>query len=204
MQATNVWAVSIYRYHFAVLKWTRRELVNLDRATRAVLRASGSHQYGASLERLYHPRPDGGRGLSGLLEVREREVVSAATYLCGMNDPQLQGIVTYHTSGGRGEWSILKEANSVLLRRGLEFVIDERGVTDKNGDSDKSGRITRDLKIAQFDELLRVLQGKVIHGVFYTQCEDEVWDRSGSHAWLQDGRLRSQTEGLIVAMQDAV
>ena len=73
VNATNVWAVSVFRYFF-FLKWTMCELEALDRKTRAVLRQSRSHQYGAAVQRLYLPRYMGGRGLTqNLRQVRERE-----------------------------------------------------------------------------------------------------------------------------------
>ena len=38
VHATNIWAVSLFRYYFSTLKWNRTQLVKLDRLTRATLR----------------------------------------------------------------------------------------------------------------------------------------------------------------------
>ena len=46
------------------------------------------------------------------------------------------------------------------------------------------------------------LCGKVIHGVFYSQCREDEWDTDACNSWLVDRRLRSETEGLLVAAQD--
>ena len=72
-QATNVWAVSIFRYYFGVLKWTKTDLTLLDRTTRRVMRKHKCHQYSAAPERMYLPRSRRGRGLHSLLHLRERE-----------------------------------------------------------------------------------------------------------------------------------
>ena len=42
-QATNVWAVSIFRYFFGILKWTKADLTGLDRVTRCVMRKNKCH-----------------------------------------------------------------------------------------------------------------------------------------------------------------
>lgn len=205
VRATNAWAVSIFRYYFGVLIWRRHELMELDRATRAVLRASKSHQSGSSVNRLYLPRSDGGRGLLRLELVWEGEVVSTAAYLCASEDPQLQSVIRHMATHWlyRG-WTVLKEANTILREYDVQYVLDEEGITNQWGDRDVPSRVTADLQRAQKEALQRILSSKVIHGVFYQQCREEAWDRRGSHAWLKDGRLRSQTEGLIVAMQDGV
>ena len=58
------------------------------------------------------------------------------------------------------------------------------------------------LKEAQYSELTASLENKIIHGVFYKQCQEERWDTSGSHAWLLDRRVQAQTVALIMAAQD--
>ena len=49
-QATNVWAVSIFRYFFGILKWTKADLIGLDRTTRCIMRKNKCHQYSAASE----------------------------------------------------------------------------------------------------------------------------------------------------------
>ena len=50
VQATNVWAVSIFRYFFGILKWTKADLIGLDRTTRRIMRKNKCHQYSAAPE----------------------------------------------------------------------------------------------------------------------------------------------------------
>ena len=202
VQATNIWAVSVLRY-FSHLKWTRTELGSLDRKTRAVLRQCGCHQYGASVERLYLPRGTGGRGIHSLLSVRERELVSMATYLTGSDDPLLQAVVKHQLFlTSRGKYSVLEEARQILEQLpGLEMT--STGVRH-DGEPIRPRKAAAMLKAAQYDALQEKLERKTIHGVFYKQCQKEGWDTPGSHLWLRSGKIQGKTEGLIIAAQDGV
>ena len=46
------------------------------------------------------------------------------------------------------------------------------------------------------------LERKVIHGVFYKEMTKDDCDRKPTHTWLQEGRLQSETESLIMVAQD--
>jgi hypothetical protein len=61
VRASNTWAAAVaavLRYFFGIMRWTRGELLQLDRKTRRILRLNQSHHANASLERLYLPRTD--------------------------------------------------------------------------------------------------------------------------------------------------
>ena len=75
---------------------------------------------------------------------------------------------------------------------------------DPSGGRLASKRVLRNLKLAQFKGLEDTLCSKVIHGVFYSQCREDEWDTDACNSWLVDGRLRSETEGLLVAAQDGM
>ena len=83
-------------------------------------------------------------------------------------------------------------------------VIGEGGVCGQNGERVTPKHLTRLLAEAQTAALDDTLCGKTINGVFFKQVKQEGWDTSASHAWFLDGRLRGETEGLIVAAQDGV
>ena len=55
------------------------------------------------------------------------------------------------------------------------------------------------LKAAQVVKLVQTLTMKPIHKVYYQQASfaDGV-DTEGTFAWLSDGRLRAETEGLVI------
>lgn len=89
--AHNVWCMGVLRYFLPLVDWKSSEIRNLDRSTRAILRASKAHKREAAVERLYLPRNEGGRGLQNVRHVWEREVVAGALYLRGSQDRQVQG-----------------------------------------------------------------------------------------------------------------
>ena len=112
VQATNVWAVSIFMYFYSHLKWSQRDLELLDRKTRAVMRQYKSHHYGASVERVYLPRRWGGWGLQSLIHSWEREIISTAVYLVTSSDPHL--VKHQLWLFGRNRYSNLQEAQRMI------------------------------------------------------------------------------------------
>ena len=188
-----------------MLKWSRRDLLWLNRKTRAVLRGLKCHHYNASLERLYLPRSEGGRGLKDLAELWEGEVVAKAVYLVNSSDDQLKGVVRHQLErAGRGCSSLISTANSILNRYELQVEIGQAGVLTGAGDRVAPKLLANRLKVAQRDVFVSRLEAKTIHSVFFKQCQEEGWDTSLSHQWLKDGRLQARTESLIVAAQDGV
>ncbi len=204
VKATNSWAVSIFRYFFACLKWTHRELIKLDRDTRRFMRKHRCHQYGASVQRVHLPRSEGGRGVSSLYHVYEREVLSTACYICGSNDPQLRAVFNHWLfMVRRSRSNILSSANNIIRDYQLDISITGGGVRNIRGLL--SPRMaSKLLQAAQIERLKQDLREKPVHGVFFVQCEQQEWDFASSHRWLSDGRLQGRTEGLIVAAQDGV
>ena len=133
-------------------------------------------------------------------------LVSTAAYLCLNNDPQLQAVLQHQLtlSGcGKGK-SVLRTANEVMTSLKLDIVISEAGVERQTGEHVLPKYLTRLLAEAQVAVLDNTLCGKTIQGIFFKQTKQEGWDTSGSHAWFLDGRLRGETEGLIVTAQDGV
>ena len=204
-RATNTWAVALFRYFFASLKWTQNELVQLDRTTRRIMRSCKCHQYGASVERVHLPREKGGRGVPSLSLVYQREVLSMAAYMCGSSDSHLRDVVKHQLyMAGRGRHSVLGAAKAIVEKHQLGIVLEEGGVYDQSGGTLTPKRATQHLRQAQEEGLIESLEGKLIHGVFYKQCHADGWDQKASHGWLLDGRVQGRTEGLIVAAQDGV
>ena len=202
VNATNVWAVSVFRYFF-FLKWSRRDLDALDRKTRAILRQNKSHQYGAAVERLYLPRHMGGRGLQSLRQVWEREMISLVAYLTASDDPLLQAVVIHQQYLlRRGKYSILREARQVAEQL-TGVALTDRGLWHDDAVL-RPSRAVGMLKKAQYNTLRERLGRKTIHGKFFLQCQTDGWDEQGSHLWLQKGKLTSVSEGLILAAQDGV
>ena len=117
--ATVGWAVSMFRYFFNHVLWTKGDLVALDRKTRSVIRQYKGHHLLAALERLYLPRRQGGKGLVSLQWSWEREVVSTMMYF--YRAEHLQEVVEQQQwlVGNNNRNCLLKCAKSVLNKYDL-------------------------------------------------------------------------------------
>ena len=84
----------------------------------------------------------------------------------------------------RGAYCVLKVANGILAQYQLGMKYTEEGVFDLDGKVVFLRLLLHLLKEAQYSELTASLESKIIHGVFYKQCQEEGWDTSGSHACM--------------------
>ena len=192
VKATNSWAIPVLRYFFNHVKWGHRDLLSLDRKTRAVIKRCRGHYGGASLERLYLPRHSGGRGLASLQHVWEQEAVSTGVYIAKSREDQIKEVYQHQLKlVARHKGSILKDVWWIQEKYDLPGLLEmDRGAKSL-------------VKDAQLEALKCDLMKKKIHGVFFEQCEKSD-DTNGCHLWLRDGRFRAETERLVVAAQDGV
>ena len=89
MGCTNIWG-------WRSVKWSRRELQEMD------LRSLKEQHMNA---RMYLLTSEGGRGLLGLEQVWEREIVSVAAYLLQNEDTQVQGAGTIQQTASNAHCS---------------------------------------------------------------------------------------------------
>ena len=170
------------------------------------MRQYKSHHYGASVERVYLPRHRGGRGLQSLVHSWEREIISTAVYLVTSSDPHLRVVVKHQLwLSGRNRYSNLQEAQRTLERLQVPLSLSKSRV-HMDQEPVPPRQVSKMLKTAQMGALQETLCQKKIHRVFFKQCLEpdrdtsgcHIW-LSGCHIWLSDGRLRADTEALIVA-----
>jgi hypothetical protein len=201
VKANNSWAAAVLRYFFGVMKWNKRELVEMDRKARKILRLNGAHHHNASLERLYLPRDEGGRGLQSIEGIWEREAVGVARYLLGSEDEQVQGAMALQQKlRHMGLRSYLEEAEAVLAK----YDIDVQLYHPLLQETETAKALVARVKAAQVDVLHARLGSKVIHGVYARETLQQGCDLKATFAWLKSGNLRATTESLIVAAQDGV
>ena len=81
INANNTWAAAVLRYFFAIIGWSKSDMRKLDRQTRNIMRKNQSHHTNSTINRLYLPRVEGGRGLTNVEQAWEREAISAIIYL---------------------------------------------------------------------------------------------------------------------------
>ena len=91
----------------------------------------------------------------------------------------------------------------IFARYKLPIVIGREGMLLDNRPV-PSRRVSRCVQNAQMAASAARLAGKIIHGEYYKQWQQEGASAEATHSWLADGRFRSETEALIVAIQDGV
>ena len=60
----NTWAVSLMRYGAGIMKWTKRELDEINRKTRKVMAMTQELHFRSDLDKLSVSRMEGGKGLT--------------------------------------------------------------------------------------------------------------------------------------------
>jgi hypothetical protein len=90
-------------------------------------------------------------------------------YLVTSPVSQLKGVVKRQLQlAGRGRSSLIRTANSVLLKYELQVALGEAGVHSLDtGDEVAPKLVSKCLKVAQKDRLVSRLKGKIIRGVFF-------------------------------------
>ena len=127
-----------------------------------------------------------------------------AVYLVTSDDPHLQAVVKHQLwLSERNRHSNLQEAQRTLERLQLPLSLSESGVY-LDQEPVPLRQVSKLVKTAQMEALQEMLCQKKIHGVFFKQYLEPNRDTLGSHIWLSDGRLRAETEALIIAAQDGV
>ena len=76
IKAINTWAVATVRYGSGVTNWTIEDLERMDRRTKKLLTIHGGFHPRSNVGRVYIPRNLGGRGLTGVRDCVEEEVLS--------------------------------------------------------------------------------------------------------------------------------
>lgn len=169
----------------------------LDVKVRGTLKQGENHHVNASVDCLYLPRSEGGRGLVSVELAWESECVVTAIYLLQSQDPQVKGAVRLRRQlMHMGLESRFDKPRYVSNKYDLE--VDFETPWDRSGPS--AAQVLAQLKSAQLERIRLRLREKTIHGVYAVQ----ITDQKATHRWLTDGRLQAQTEAIIIAAQDGV
>ena len=66
---------------FGIIKWTKKELKQLDVKTRKILSCNGSFHVNSGIDRLYTRGDKGGRGLNSIVDVYIARIISISRQL---------------------------------------------------------------------------------------------------------------------------
>ena len=132
-------------------------------------------------------------------------MVASELYLVNaVGDELLQAVVRHHLFlVSKGRHSNLQTASNILRQYDVLTDLEGRVRSEESILTTREGILQ--LKAAQVVKLVGTLTAKPIHKVFYQQASAaEGVDTEGTFAWLSDGRLQAETEGLVIAAQDGV
>ena len=166
---------------------TKRDLTDLERDVRGIMRENRSWYYNQAVERFHLPLAEGGLGLLPLVCVHDASIVSLAIVKQTEGDQFISG-----------------------LRRGLEWMTEH--VPTRRTLYQMAGKILGEPvntigavlpKAASYREeklssLREALARKVVHGKYGFQMRSE-----NAFLWLPDGRVDAQTSALVMAAQVA-
>ncbi|GJQ83567.1 hypothetical protein Trydic_g18466 [Trypoxylus dichotomus] len=107
--ATNMLAVPIVSHTFASIRWNVDEINQLDRDTRKTLTMFRSLYPSASVQRLYLPTREGGRGLINIEWLHNRLVIGAVYQIRRSSDPLMCMVREADKDGTQGSF-LLKAA----------------------------------------------------------------------------------------------
>ena len=171
-QATNVWALSMLRYYLAVLNWSNKDLLVMDRMVWNEMRRSKNHHKSASV---HLPRYVGGRGIPSLIHEREREVVSTAAYLISSTDPLLEAVVMHQRNLPFTRHSVIRMGTGIMHKYNTGVEITTESLSEMSLTPRKLSRLVRTHQIEEFQESHCA---KKVHGVYYKTVKELDQKRS--------------------------
>ena len=79
--AHNAFAVPLIIPTIGILNWTRKEIEDLDKATRRIMCHTGNLHMRSDINRIYVPRKLGGRGLTSIKDSYTAKMISLAKHI---------------------------------------------------------------------------------------------------------------------------
>lgn len=93
VKAINTWAIPKLAYSFGVVKWSESDLKALDRITRSSMAKFNVHHSAASVDRLYIPRAQGGRGLLNIEQFCHSQIIKIRTYFYSLKSELITELI---------------------------------------------------------------------------------------------------------------
>ena len=189
--AYNQSCVGLLRYYFVARWWSKKEIVDLERKTRNVLRQTKSWCRNQAVERFYLPRQHGGLGMISLQVAQDQFLLSMEDYLGTSEDPFVREICEAYKWGRDNPIKRFPKGKNLLIRAGE---VRERLQIEP----ELKGRRACEKALKSWnDNQLAQLKSKPKHGRFW---QDEAG--KATFGWLQKGNVRSETAAIIMTAQD--
>ena len=188
VMAYNTFAVPVLVPTFGILDWTKNDVENIDIRTRKMLTHGGNFHRNSSVDRLYSPREEGGRGLSSIVDIFVTRIVSIAEHLKERS--------TTH----KYLQQVLRHEQERLIRLGRELCMATNVKLEEEANPQKtSAEVRKTLKEGH----VKTWKEKAQHGYLFRKQETQPgYDKEATNAWLKDKFMPSHIEGYICAIQE--
>ncbi|XP_063891152.1 uncharacterized protein LOC110374959 [Helicoverpa armigera] len=175
IKALNTYAIPILTYSFGVIKWSKTDILQLERTTRTTLTKHNNLHPKSAIERLTIKRQNGGRGLIDIHHLWQKQISRLkAFFITKSNTSDIHKAVS------------LNDHNYTPLN------LHEQTDTQHNNTTDPQTQKIEDWK------------KKVLHGRHPHDLEQPHIDTIASNKFLKIGSLFPETEGFIIAIQDQI
>ena len=159
--AHNAFAVPVVTPTIGILKWTKKEINDLDIATRKIIMMTGGFHQASDIDCLYVERKKGGRGLRSIENLYEIRMVRLMEHLEQMKEKH----------------SLLKKVEvhqrQTIGRMGKEFIQRRESYQESSN-----------IKQGSRKEHEEKWKGKVTHGYLQKRLEkDETIDMKKTNSW---------------------
>lgn len=184
-------AVPVAEYSFGLVDWTEQEIRTMDRKTRKLLTMHHVSHPRADVHRLYVSRKEGGRGLRQIEASWHNAIVGMGKYVVSHQDDPLmrQVMKSDRRMGNRGIVSVARN-------------IAKKTRQDTSNNTDTELLMLLNMKCETQKMLKKSWRDKPLHGQYLKRMDKVQINKDQSFMWLKRGRMKPESEALVIAAQD--
>lgn len=93
VRAINTFAIPVLSYSFGIVTWSRTDLEALQRKVRTELTSHRKHHSGANAERITLPRDEGGRGVTDIKNLHNKQIRLLRSYFHRRQESRLHVVI---------------------------------------------------------------------------------------------------------------
>ncbi|XP_052756188.1 uncharacterized protein LOC128201893 [Galleria mellonella] len=173
-KAINTYAIPVLTYSFGIINWTKTDLKNLQRIINTTLTTHRKHHPKSCIQRLTLPRHEGGRGISDITNLHNKQITNLRNY--------------FYTR------AVNSNLHKVIIETDMRLTpLNLRDRTTQGNE-----------KITDNKDKILTWQQKSLHGRHQKDLQQHHVDKKASNAWLIHGDLFPETEAFAMAIQDQV
>ncbi|KAG0435885.1 Retrovirus-related Pol polyprotein from type-1 retrotransposable element R2 [Dictyocoela muelleri] len=182
--AVNEYAISVINYFIGIIDLDDKFCKDLDRKIRRIMIKYKFHFIDSSIERLYLPRWQNGRGVKSIFNHVEAISYNFSNYVNENNTPRKKIIKIGLESSPDSK--ILYKKKSIIEK----YMLNENEINKST------------FKDIQKNNLLESLKNKALHGTFFKKLMEMNLSHTNCNEWLLHGNQKPSSEAYGFLMQD--